>query len=223
MIDSHCHLYFDKFGNRQAEFIDRAAKAGVQKIVNIGIDLPTSKQAIELAEKFDVCYATIGVHPHDASTYSDAVEKELREMAKHPKVVAIGEIGLDFYRNNSPRPIQHEVYYRQLKLAAETGLPIVIHSRESFDECLTKVREFRSQLSGGVFHCFPGDEEQADQVIEHDFLLGLGGVVTFDKSAMSRVAAYAPLESIIIETDAPFLAPVPHRGKTSAATSFKIP
>ena len=215
MIDSHCHLYFDSFNGNRDQLIADAIKAGVEKIINIGIDLESSRQCIELAEQHENLYATVGVHPHDAKTFSRSVLREFKIMAQHPRVVAIGEIGLDFYRDNSPRPVQREVFRQQLELAVETKLPVVIHSRESFDECLTIIQEFATDLVGGVFHCFPGDVDDAERAIELGFVLGIGGVATFKNSAMSRVATHAPLESIILETDAPFLAPVPFRGQTN--------
>ena len=190
-------------------------EAGVHTIVNIGVDLPTSRASIELAERYDCVYATVGVHPHDAKTLDDAASTELRRLAAHKKVVAIGEIGLDFYRDLSPRDIQAKVFRRQLELAVELKLPIVIHTRDSFEETMKIVDDYAIDLRGGVFHCFPGDVAAAFRVFDLGFLVGLGGVTTFPKSRMAQVAAEAPLDKIILETDAPFIAPVPLRGKTN--------
>jgi TatD DNase family protein len=215
MIDSHCHLDFKQYNGIRDEVVAEANEAGVHTIVNIGVDLETSKRSIELAERFDCVYATVGVHPHDAKTLDDRTLDALRDLAGHKKVVAIGEIGLDFYRDLSPRQIQKKVFRQQLELAVELRRPIVIHTRESFNETLTIVEEYAADLPGGVFHCFPGDVNDAKRVFDIGFVVGLGGVVTFPKSRMSRVAASVPLEEIILETDAPFIAPVPHRGKTN--------
>jgi len=215
MIDSHCHLDFKQYNGIRDEVVAEANDAGVHTIVNIGVDLPTSKRSMELAERFDCVYATVGVHPHDAKTLDDKTLDALRKLARHKKVVAIGEIGLDFYRDLSPRQVQRQAFRQQLELAVELRKPIVIHTRESFNETLSIVEEYRSDLLGGVFHCFPGDLNDAKRVIDLGFVVGLGGVTTFPNSRMSRVAAAVPLEKIILETDAPFIAPVPYRGKTN--------
>ena len=215
MIDSHCHLDFDAFDGIRDRTVAEANDAGVHTIVNIGVDLNTSRRSIELAERFDCVYATVGVHPHDAKTCNQTTLSELRILAAHRKVVAIGEIGLDFYRDLSPRRIQKEVFRQQLELAVELKKPIVIHTRDSFNETVKIVEEFASSLVGGVFHCFPGDVNDARRVIDLGFVVGLGGVVTFPRSGMSRVASEIPLNKIVLETDAPFIAPVPHRGKTN--------
>jgi TatD DNase family protein len=193
-----------------------AVDAGVHTIVNIGIDLESSKKCIELAERFDGLYATVGYHPHDAARAPKDYIDRLRDLAAHPKVVAIGEIGLDFHRDLSPRPVQHQVFEQQLELASELSKPIVIHTRESFEPTLEVVRRYADSLAGGVFHCFPGDANDADRVIALGFVISVGGVITYKKASMARTAAETPLEKIIIETDAPFLTPVPYRGKTNS-------
>jgi TatD DNase family protein len=215
MIDSHCHLDFKQYDGLRDEVVREANEAGVHTLVNIGVDLATSRLSIELAERFSCVYATVGVHPHDARTLDNTTLAELRRLAAHKKVVAMGEIGLDFYRDLSPRDIQMKVFREQLELAVELKLPIVIHTRNSFEETLKIVDDFAVDLRGGVFHCFPGDVDDAIRVFEIGFLVGLGGITTFPNSRMARVAAEAPLEKIILETDAPFIAPVPHRGKTN--------
>ncbi len=215
MIDSHCHLNFKHYDGRRDEVVAEAARVGVHTIINIGVDLETSRQSIELAERFDNVWATVGVHPHDAKTLTDSVLAQLRQMAKHPRVRAIGEIGLDYYRDLSPRKVQQAAFRRQLELAVELKMPIVIHTRQAMEDTLDIVREFATLLPGGVFHCFPGDETDARKVLDLGFAMGLGGSMTYKNSRMTRVAAAVPLEAILLETDAPFLAPVPHRGKTN--------
>ena len=215
MIDSHCHLDFYDFNGQREEIIAEAREAGVHIIVNIGVDLKTSQRSIELADRFEMIYAAVGVHPHDAKIWSDEVRDRLMAMAAHKKVKAIGEIGLDFYRNHSPHDIQREVFRKQLELAVKLNLPVVIHTRDAFEDTFDIVKDFAADLPGGVFHCFQEDIEEAYRVIELGFIISVGGIITFKNSRMSRVAAEVPLEHIMLETDAPYLAPVPMRGKTN--------
>ncbi|KAA3635899.1 MAG: TatD family deoxyribonuclease [Calditrichaeota bacterium] len=215
MIDSHCHLnYIEKIGTT-AELVQEALDGGVHTIINIGTDLKSCNESIALAEQFDSIFATVGVHPHDAKTVDDALLTQLKEFTAHKKVVAVGEIGLDYYRDLSPRDIQKKVFRQQLELAVETKLPIVIHTRESFDDTLEIVKDYAFDLPGGVFHCFPGDIKQAETVIDLGFVISVGGVITYKNASMADVAAYAPLDKIILETDAPYLTPTPYRGKTN--------
>jgi len=213
MIDTHCHLDFDVYDGQRDKVVEEANATGVHKIINIGVDRNSSVRSVELADTYDSVYAAVGVHPHDAKTLTDKVELEIKELAHRPKVVAIGEIGLDYYRNLSPHDIQRKAFRRQLELAVELKLPVVIHTRESFRETVDLVREYATDLVGGVFHCFPGNNDDAFEVFSLGFIISVGGVITFKDSRMSRVAAEAPLDKIILETDAPYLTPVPHRGK----------
>ena len=215
MIDSHCHLDFDEFDGRRDEAVSEALSAGVHTIVNIGTDLRTSRNSVRLAEEHDCIYATVGVHPHDAKKYNKQVEAELSKFTDHKKVVAIGEIGLDFYRDLSPRGVQKKMFRKQLELAVETKLPVVIHTREAFRETIEIVREYSGRLAGGVFHCFPGTVSEAHEVIDLGFEISVGGVITFPRAKMARVATEVPLEHILLETDSPYLAPVPFRGKSN--------
>jgi TatD DNase family protein len=221
MIDSHCHLDFEPFQNRLDEVLSSAREAGVHTVVNIGVDLDSSRRSVAMAEAHEMVYATAGVHPHDARTLDDNVLAEFRDLAGHDKVVAVGEIGLDFYRDLSPRPVQKKAFRRQLELAVALKMPVVIHTRKAFRETVEIVREYAADLPGGVFHCFPGTIEDAHEVFELGFITGVGGVVTYKGSGMSKVAAEIPLERIIIETDAPYLTPVPHRGKTNEPAYVK--
>lgn len=216
MIDSHCHLDFDQFDGRRDEVLDAARAAGVHTVVNIGVDLASSEKSVQLAEQYDMVYASVGVHPHDARIFDDETHDRLAELAGHDKVVAIGEIGLDYYRDLSPRKVQRAVFRRQLELAAEHGLPVVIHTRQALDEAVEIIQDYAPQLAGGVFHCFEGDTDSAYRVFELGLVISVGGVITFKNSRMSRVTAAVPLEKIILETDAPFLTPEPFRGKTNS-------
>jgi TatD DNase family protein len=216
MIDSHCHLDFSKFDGRREATVAAAHKAGVHTIINIGIDVTTSQLSIDLAERFENVFATVGTHPHDARTFDKNAYAQTRDMAAHPKVKAIGEIGLDYYRDLSPRDMQQRVFRRQLELAAELSMPVVIHTRDAMTDTMAIVREFSGDLVGGVFHCFPGDAAEASDVIAAGFVVAVGGQVTFKNSRMAEMVPGTPLDKMLLETDAPFLAPAPFRGKTNS-------
>ncbi len=215
MIDTHCHLNFDTYRGREEAVLTAAAEAGVHTVVAIGIDRKTCTEVVELADRFDSVYATVGVHPHEAATLDDSLMADLERWSEYAKVVAIGEIGLDYYRDRSPRDVQRMAFERQLELAVRLGLPIVIHMRESFDDTLAVVRDYAPHLAGGVFHCFPGTPDDAARVIEMGFVISVGGVVTYRNAQMAETAREIPLEYIMLETDAPFLTPVPHRGTSN--------
>ncbi|RME31322.1 MAG: TatD family deoxyribonuclease, partial [Candidatus Zixiibacteriota bacterium] len=176
MIDSHCHLDFPQFNGIREDCLREAQQAGVHTIINIGTDIPTSEKSVALAKQHDMVFAAVGVHPHDAGTLDDAVIDRLRALAAESKVKAIGEIGLDYYRDLSPRPVQKQALHRQLALAVETGLPVVIHTREAFEDTLAIVSEYASDLPGGVFHCFPGGRDDAERVFALGFVISVGGV-----------------------------------------------
>ena len=190
--------------------IARAQEQGIQ-VITIGIDLDSSRRAIALAEEFGL-YAAVGVHPHEARHYPDfkGLKAELRELATHPRAVALGEMGLDFYRNYSPREAQLEVLKGQLELAQELRKPVILHNREADEELLAILEEYRPQ---GVMHSFSGSLALAERLLELGLYLGFSGPVTFPKARQRAVAAAVPLERVLVETDAPFLTPAPHRGK----------
>lgn len=221
MIDSHCHLDFKDYNKDRDEVIVNALEAGVHTIINIGCDPVSSRSSVALADKYDCVYAAVGVHPHDAGKYNDEVERELRELASHSKVKAIGEIGLDFYRDLSPRDIQRKVYRKQLELAVDLKMPVVIHTRDSFQENLEIVKEYLSDLRGVVFHCFPGTVDEAVEVIGLGCHISVGGITTFPKAKMAEVAKQVPLDKLFLETDAPYLTPAPYRGKRNQPAYVK--
>jgi len=213
MIDTHCHLDFDAFDGRRDATVSEAKAAGVHTLITIGVDLKSSQQAVELSEKYDSVYATVGVHPHDARTLNDNIVTKLRELAGRKRVVGIGEIGLDFYRDLSPRLVQKKAFREQLELAVDTDLPVVIHTREAFEETVAIVEKYADKLAGGVFHCFPGNTDDAQRVFDLGFVVSVGGVITYKNSGMGRMAAEVPLDKILLETDCPYLTPVPFRGR----------
>jgi TatD DNase family protein len=221
MVDSHCHLDFRDYDSNRREIVKRALDTGVHTLINIGTDLESSKKSLRLTEEFQCMYASVGLHPHDAKIFSDTMETQMSRLLRHDKAVAVGEIGLDYYRDLSPRKTQRRVFIRQLEMAVEHKLPVIIHTRESFNDTAGIIADYAGQLNGGVFHCFPGTYKDACRVIELGFYVGIGGVVTYPKARMAQVAAQMPLESILIETDCPFLSPVPYRGKTNQPAYVK--
>jgi len=213
LVDTHCHLDDPKFDHDREQALERALAAGVTRLMAIGTGNgpPDLEAAIRLAERYPAMYATIGVHPHDASEATGDTFARLRDLAAHPKVLAFGEIGLDYHYDFSPRDVQRAVFERQLALAAEARKPIVIHTREAWEDTLAGVT---SLPYGGIMHCFTGDAAQARQALDRGFHLSFGGVLTFPKAeALREAARIAPDDRILVETDCPYLAPVPHRGK----------
>ena len=213
LIDSHTHIQLDRFDADRGAVLERAQETGVHAILVIGFDLETSRGAIALAETHDQIYATVGMHPHDAKDLNDETVQIFRELAAHPKVLALGEMGLDYYRDLSPRPIQKTAFERQLDLAEELNLPIIIHNREAYHDILP-ILGSRGGAVRGVMHCFSGDVEIMRQSLELGFHIGIGGPVTYRKSdALQEVARAVPADRLLVETDCPWLAPQFRRGK----------
>jgi len=212
LVDSHVHLDDSKFDADREAAIDRALAAGVEHMMAIGTGggPPDLETAIRQAERYPFISATIGVHPHDASKATPDTFARLRELAAHPKVVAIGEIGLDYHYDFSPRDVQRAVFREQLEIAAEAGKPIVIHSRESWPDTM----ELLASGHHGIIHCFTGDPQQAREALDLGFHLAFGGVLTFPNAEAVREAArITPDDRLLLETDCPYLAPLPHRGR----------
>lgn len=213
LIDTHAHLYFENFDGDRDEVIQRAFETDVKKIINIAIDLETSKRCIQLAEKYDGLFATVGVHPNDSTKLNETTLGELRELTRHPKVVAIGEIGLDFYRDWSPVEIQEDAFRKQIGLAKEVELPIVIHNRQAGRQILDVLQAEGTAGLSGVFHCFSEDKSVAEEILELGCYISFTGNLTFKKSELPQVAEAIPLERLLLETDCPFLSPEPKRGR----------
>ncbi|MCR4440208.1 MAG: TatD family hydrolase [bacterium] len=213
LIDTHAHLDFPELAEDVADVTRRAREVGVVSIVNVGVDLASSLASVRLAEKYEGVYAAVGIHPHDAATARDEALRELRTLARHPKVVAVGEIGLDYYRGHSPRDVQRQVFGRLLSMAADVGLPVIIHTRQAWDDVLAAVREVMGDSGRGVFHCFSGGIEGAREVLAMGFHVSFTGVLTFKNARAGEVLAHVPLERLLLETDCPFMAPEPHRGR----------
>jgi TatD DNase family protein len=219
LIDSHAHLDFPQFDRDRDAVILRAHEAGLTAIVNIGTNLASSRASVALADRRDFIYATVGIHPHDADTADQDALEELRALARHPKVVAIGEIGLDYYRDYSPRPAQRRAFRDQLALASALGRPVVIHSRDAHDEVLATLRDWEGT---GVLHTYAAGPEHLDDVIAMGFFVGISGPVTFPKAERLRdVARTVPLDRLLVETDCPYLTPRPHRGRRNEPAYVK--
>ena len=214
LIDSHVHLDDTRYDSDRPDIFLRAADAGIEAFVTIGCDVSTSRAAVQLAQRHANVYATIGVHPHETKHIDDTWYPELRRLAQHPKVVAYGEIGLDYHYDHSPRDIQRQRFREQIREARTLGLPIVIHTREAQEDTITILREEQAQEIGGVFHCFSGDSWLAKDALDLGFYLSFSGVITFKNATMLReIVQTVPLDRILVETDCPYLTPIPHRGK----------
>jgi len=215
LIDTHAHLDDRKFAADLPEVIARAQAAGVRKIVNIGYNRESIRTTLELAHTYPFVYAAIGCHPTDAAEYDDELEAWLAHLVRQEeKVVAIGEVGLDYHWDTVPREVQHQVFRRQIALARRLGVPLVIHNREADEDTVRILEEEGAAEVGGVMHCFAGDWEMAKRCLDMNFYIGLGGLVTFKNAPNAKeVARQVPLDRLLLETDAPYLAPVPHRGK----------
>ena len=215
LIDTHCHFNHARFAEDMPECIARAHEAGVMQMIVIGTDRESSEQAVAIAEENGPgIFAAIGVHPHDAKYWDAATDTRFRTLADHPKVVAIGEIGLDYHYDFSPREAQFEAFRAQMRLAREVELPVVIHCREAYTDTLQLLGEEGAGEMGGVMHCWAGTVEEANRTVALGLGLGFGGTLTFKNAEEIRQAAQSvPLETLLLETDAPFLAPMPHRGK----------
>jgi TatD DNase family protein len=215
LIDSHAHVDMPEFEADRAEMLARARSAGVSTILAIGGAPGALASALPFAESCDWIYAAAGIHPHEAKLATPAYYDELTQIAKHPKFLAWGEIGLDYHYDHSPRDVQQRVFVEQLDLARAARRPIVIHCREAWPDCLVLLeRHWRSSALGGIFHCFSGTVDEARRGLEMGFLVSFAGNATYPKAQNLRdVAAALPLESILIETDSPFLAPQPYRGR----------
>ena len=222
LFDTHAHYDDERFDGDREALLAGMPEKNVGLIVNPGCDISSSRTAVALAESFDFVYAAVGIHPENCGDFEPGMIDLLRQMAKNPRVVAIGEIGLDYYwAENPPRELQQEVLRRQLRLAEELGLPVIIHDRDAHRDTLEMVREFPRVR--GVFHCFAGSAEMARELIKMGWMLSFNGAVTFKNAKKApEVIAAVPLEKLMIETDAPYLTPVPHRGERNDSSYVRL-
>ncbi len=229
LADTHCHLMLSDFDDDRMQVLERARSAGVNRMLVPGLDLATSRRAVELAEQFKEIYAAVGVHPHYASNWDHSTEIELRLLIDSPKVVAVGEIGLDYYRNISPPETQKRAFHAQLNLACACELPVVIHNREAVTDVMDHLLDWSTALPprlvgrAGVLHANSTDLETAGKAISAGFYIGIAGPVTYrNAGSIRQIIAQLPLERQLIETDAPYLTPNPHRGKRNEPAYVKF-
>jgi len=223
LIDTHTHLDDTRYDGDREAMIERAREAGVDTFITIGCDLATSRAAVELADRYPFVYASIGVHPHEVRHIGDNWYDEFRRLARHPKVVAYGEIGLDYHYNHSPPKLQRERFREQILLAREFKLPVIIHTREAQEDTIAILKEENAGETGGVFHCFTGDARLAQDGLDLGFYLSFSGVVTFQNATMLReIVKTVPMDRILIETDCPYLTPAPHRGKRNEPAYVRL-
>jgi TatD DNase family protein len=232
LVDTHCHLDFDAFDEDRDEVLARASQAGVVMVLNPAIDVESSQRIVGLAEQHKNLFAAVGVHPSSSRSWQPESAQRLKDLARHPKVRAIGEIGLDYYRDSAPPEMQKEVLAQQLMLAAETELPVIIHNREASADLMEVLTAWQQDLAKngsplgerpGVLHSFAAHPDIAEQAMAHNFYIGFTGPVTFKNAAdLQRVAAEIPLERMLVETDSPFLSPHPLRGQRNEPSRVKL-
>jgi len=213
LFDSHAHLDAPEFKSDLDAVIRRARGVGVAGIVAAGTDVESTKTSIQMAHAYEGVYATVGYHPNDSTQFGKAAEEALRALCSDPKVVAIGETGLDYYRDHAPKETQRDAFLRHIQMALDFSLPVIVHNREAAEDCLTILREFRGRLRG-VAHCFSGSEETARAFLDLGFYVSIAGPVTFSNARnLTQIARLVPDDRLLIETDCPWLAPAPMRGK----------
>jgi TatD DNase family protein len=223
LTDTHAHLNAPQFDEDRQEVIQRAQESGISRIINVGFNRETIPSSIALAEQYEFIYSTVGWHPQDAKDMTADDLVWIEQLCAHPKVVAIGEIGLDYYWDTSPKDVQDRVFREQIRLARKLGMPIVIHNRDAHQDILKVLREEKAADVGGVMHCFSGSWETAKQCLDMNFHISFGGPVTFKNAKQPKeVLAKVPLDRLLIETDAPYLTPHPFRGKRNETSYVKI-
>lgn len=215
LVDSHCHLDFDDFKDETVDIIERAREVGVNMILNAGNNLCELDNQLALSEIYPFVFSAVGVHPHNACEYPELKAEDLIEKTKHRKVIGIGETGLDYYYDFAPKDLQIKLFREHIKAAQETGLPLIIHNRESDDDMINELqRAYKQKQFSGMIHCFSSSEKLAKFALSIGFYLSASGMITFNKcSELRDVFAEVPLDRLLVETDAPFLAPIPKRGK----------
>lgn len=220
-FESHAHYDDGRFKNDREEILNLLPSCGIDYVINVGCDMKSSRESIKMAEKYDYIYAAVGVHPHNAENMKESDLDEIRQMSNHKKVVAIGEIGLDFYYDNSPRDVQRYWFKRQLEIVKELNKPVIIHSRDASQETFDIIKE--SGVKKGVIHCYSGSAQMAMDYVKMGFYIGVGGVVTFSNAKkLVEVVEAIQLEQILIETDSPYLSPIPNRGKRNDSRNLQF-
>jgi len=223
MIETHAHLDADRYDEDREEVIKRAFEAGIDKIINISSDRQSMEKVLSLADKYERIYAAPGIQPHSTCESSHEVIKEIKDKAKGKKIVAIGETGLDYHYNFSLPEVQRDVFRKQIKIARDLNLPLIIHTREAFEDTLNILKKEKADEAGGVIHCFTENIDEATAFMELGFYIGIGGVVTFKNAKVLQEAVkHIPLNRILLETDCPYMSPVPYRGKRNEPLYLKF-
>ena len=221
IFESHAHYDDEAFDEDREELLGKMQQQGIEYIINIGVNIDSSKKTVELTEKYPFLYGAVGVHPSDTAELDEQKIGWLKLQCERPKIVAVGEIGLDYYWDEPERPVQRKWFCRQLDLAREVKLPVVIHSRDAAKDTLTIMKEMHAEEIGGVVHCFSYSKEMAEEYLKLGFYIGVGGVVTFDNAKKLKEAVeFLPMDKILLETDSPYLTPVPNRGKRNSSLNL---
>ncbi len=222
-IDTHAHLFYPNFNGEVDQAIERAIETGVDYIIVPGTDLATSVKAIELADKYDCVYASVGIHPHDSKEWDEAIIEKLEELANNKKVIAIGETGLDYYYNFSPRKTQIEAFEAQIQLALKLKLPVIVHNREANEDIMNIARKYKNTNLRAQFHCFAGSIADARELVEMHHYISFPGIVTFKNAeSVRKVLSRVAIENLLLETDSPFMTPVPHRGERNEPAYLQL-
>ena len=223
LIDTHVHLNAEQYVNDLDEVIERARENGIEKMVVIGCDRPTIERTMELIDEHEDIYGVIGWHPVDAIDCTDEDLEWIEQLSKHEKIVGIGEMGLDYHWDKSPKDVQKDLFKKQIELAKRVNLPIIIHNREATEDCVAILKEMHAEEIGGIMHAFSGDESVADEIIDMNFYVSLGGPVTFKNAQLPKdIAVHVPIDRLLVETDAPYLTPHPYRGKRNEPAYVKL-
>ncbi|MFX0561019.1 TatD family hydrolase [Tepidibacillus infernus] len=223
LVDTHAHLNDEKFNEDRAEVIKRAKEVGVETIINIGYNRETILSTIELVEQYDFIFGAVGWHPNDAHEMKEEDFDWLKEITQHPKILAIGEIGLDYYWDFAPKEVQQEIFRKQIQLAKQVNLPIIIHDRDAHQDICSILREEGAKDVGGIIHSFSGSMEMAKECIDLGFYISFSGPVTFKNAKKPKeVATHIPIDRILLETDSPYLTPEPYRGKRNESAYVKF-
>lgn len=223
LIDTHVHLNADQYDDDLQEVIDRALSEGIDRMFVVGFDTKTIERTMKLIDQYDFIYGIIGWHPVDAIDCTDERLEWIESLSKHPKIIGLGEMGLDYHWDKSPKDIQKDVFRKQIALAKRVQLPIIIHNREATQDCVDILKEENASEVGGIMHSFSGSNEIADEILKMNFYVSLGGPVTFKNAKQPKeVAKHVPLDRLLVETDAPFLSPHPYRGKRNEPARVKL-
>lgn len=222
IFETHGHFDDEAFDGDREDILNSFINNKITRVVNIGADMKSSRETVKLTDKYEFIYGTVGVHPSEVNGLEDNDMEELKEMSIHPKIVAIGEIGLDYHYEDTIKEVQQKWFVKQLQLAKKTKLPVVIHSRDAASDTIRIMKEYEAQKIGGVVHCYSYSKDIAKTFLEMDYYFGIGGVITFKNAKkLKETVEYVPIENIVLETDCPYLAPEPNRGKRN--TSLNIP